>query len=177
VWFVGWCEPLNAGVRPAGLKDEMTTSLPPLMRDQRQVDIDHLKLLSVLHYVGSGLAIVGLLMLGAHFAFFQAVMADPDSFFRKNLDGPMPSAKLFELMRFVYLGAAIWLLGSCIINILSGQFIRKRKHRAFSLAVAGLNCLYMPLGALLGVFTIVVLIRDSVRELYKAEQADAADSR
>jgi hypothetical protein len=40
-----------------------------------------------------------------------------------------------------------------------------------------LNCLYMPLGAMLGVFTIVVLIRDSVRELYKAEQADAADSR
>jgi hypothetical protein len=35
--------------------------------------------------------------------------------------------------------------------------------------VAGINCLHIPLGTVLGIFTIVVLCRESVRELYEAE--------
>ena len=34
--------------------------------------------------------------------------------------------------------------------------------------VAGLNCVHIPLGTVLGVFTLVVLMRDSVRESYDA---------
>jgi hypothetical protein len=38
----------------------------------------------------------------------------------------------------------------------------------FSLVIAGLNCIQIPFGTALGVFTIIVLLRDSVREAYAA---------
>ena len=57
------------------------------------------------------------------------------------------------------------------LNLLSGIFIRKRKHHVFSLIVAGFNCLHFPLGTALGVFTFVVLLRDSVQNMYRAAGA------
>ena len=45
---------------------------PPLLRDQRKVDADHLKLLSVFHFVGAGLAVLGILFIFVHYAMFQA---------------------------------------------------------------------------------------------------------
>ena len=48
------------------------------------------------------------------------------------------------------------------VNLYSGLFLRKQTHRTFSLVVAGLDCLLIPWGTVLGVFTIVVLTRDSV---------------
>jgi len=54
-----------------------------------------------------------------------------------------------------------------IVNFLSARFIKARRHRAFSLVVSGFNCLHMPLGTVLGVFTFIVLGRESVREIYE----------
>ena len=71
---------------------------------------------------------------------------------------------------FIVLVLIIFLfsLAQAIINILSGRFMKQRKHRTFSLIVAGLNCLSIPLGLALGIFTFVVLTRSSVVEEYKA---------
>lgn len=38
----------------------------------------------------------------------------------------------------------------------------------FALVVAGLDCVRIPVGTALGVFTISVLLRDSVRQSYAA---------
>jgi hypothetical protein len=60
-----------------------------------------------------------------------------------------------------------WAVGG--LNIYSGRSIANRKRRVFSLVVAGIDCLVMcpiPLPLALGVFTIVVLMRDSVKRLY-----------
>ena len=56
---------------------------------------------------------------------------------------------------------------AAIGNLLSGLYLRARKYRMFSIIVAALNCLQIPFGTVLGVFTIVVLVRESVRELYE----------
>jgi hypothetical protein len=52
------------------------------------------------------------------------------------------------------------------VNIISGIFLRQRKHRMFSIVVAGVNCLQIPFGTALGVFTMMVLLRDTVRQSY-----------
>jgi len=44
----------------------MISPLPPLPRDQRKIDEDHLNLLGIFHFVGAGLAMLGLLFLVAH---------------------------------------------------------------------------------------------------------------
>lgn len=82
---------------------------------------------------------------------------------------PNPFPK--EIMPFfigMYVVIGGFLVALCICNILSGIFIRKRKHRIFSFVVAGVNCMQIPFGTALGVFTFIVLSRVSVKMEYDA---------
>jgi peptidoglycan biosynthesis protein MviN/MurJ (putative lipid II flippase) len=142
------------------------SELPSLPKDQRKIDADHLNLLAVFHFVGAGLALLGILFLLAHFAVLHAFFADP-KMWENQKQGP-PPAEFFAIFKWFYLVMGVWFLGSGILNVISGFCLRARKHRTFSIVVAGVNCMHLPLGTVLGVFTIIVLIRDSVRELYEA---------
>ena len=75
--------------------------------------------------------------------------------------------EIFAAFKFFYLIFGVWFFASGVMNVASGLFLRARKYRTFSLVVAGINCLHVPIGTVLGVFTIIVLIRDSVRRLYE----------
>ena len=147
-------------------------SQPTFFRDQRTIDLDHLKLLWIFHFVGAGLALVGMLFLLAHYAMFSVFLASPQ-IWQHQKQGPPPK-EFFEAFKWLYLILAVWLVGSFVLNVVSALCIHARKCRALSLVVAAINCLHMPLGTLLGVFTIVVLLRDSVRELYEAQPAAPA---
>jgi hypothetical protein len=140
--------------------------LPPLARDQRKVDADHLNLLSIFHFVGTGLAALGLLLVLAHYAMFHAFLNNPQ--FWQNQKQTPPPAEFFALFKVFYVVFGLWFGGSGVLNLVSAFCLRARKHRAFSMVVAAINCMHIPLGTVLGVFTIIVLIRDSVRELYEA---------
>jgi hypothetical protein len=85
----------------------------------------------------------------------------------QNQQQSPPPAEFFTIFKWFYLLFAIWLIASGLLNAFSGWYIHARKHRTFSLIVAAINCFYVPLGTVLGVLTIVVLLRDSVRELYE----------
>ncbi len=41
-----------------------------------------------------------------------------------------------------------------------------RRHRTFSIVIASLSCMSFPFGTILGVFTLIVLVRPSVKILY-----------
>ena len=139
--------------------------LPPILRDQRKIDADHLKLLSIFHFVGAGLALIGILFLIGHFTVFHFVFDNP-KMWENNRQGP-PPAVFLAIFKVLYLVFGLWFLASCILNVMSGLFLRARKYRTFSMVVAIINCLHVPLGTTLGVFTIIVLLRDSVRESYE----------
>ena len=141
--------------------------LPPLPRDQRKIDADHLKLLSVFHFVGVGLALLGMLFLALHYAIFHTFLTNPQMW--QNAKQPPPPVELFGILKWFYLVMGIWFLASGVLNFIAALGLRARKWRTFSLVVAGINCLHMPLGTVLGVFTLVVLLRDSVRELYETQ--------
>lgn len=142
------------------------TQLAPLPRDQRKIDKDHLNLLAIFHFVGAGLALLGLLFIAGHYALFHTFFANP-KMWENQKSGPPPE-EFFAIFKWFYLVFAFWFLSSGVLNLLSGLYIRARKHRVFSMIVAGLNCIHVPLGTILGVFTLIVLARDSVRELYDA---------
>jgi hypothetical protein len=142
------------------------TELQPVFRDQRKVDADHLTLLSVFHYVGAGLALLGILFLMVHYMFFHAFMDNP-RMWQNQRSGP-PPAEFFAIFKLFYLVVGAWFVASAILNVMSAVWLGARKHRTFSLVVAGINCVHVPLGTALGIFTLVVLLRDSVRELYEA---------
>ncbi|MEO1377496.1 MAG: hypothetical protein AAFW70_25095, partial [Cyanobacteria bacterium J06635_10] len=53
-----------------------------------------------------------------------------------------------------------------IATILSGRFLKLHKRYWFSFVTACFLCLFTPFGTILGVFTLIVLCRQSVKDLY-----------
>lgn len=138
----------------------------PYLRDQRQVDADHLNLLAVFHMVGAGLALIGMLFLFGHYLLINTLISSPGAFRTGGSDaGPSPEV-FFSAFRWFYLVFGIWLLISLVLNVKAWIDLRARKNRTFCLVVAGFNCLHVPLGTVLGVFTLVVLSRRSVAEVF-----------
>ena len=140
--------------------------LPPLTRDQRKVDVDHVKLLAIFHFIGAGLGLIGLVLLAGHFALMHSIFTNP-KFLEAQKQSP-PPAEILAVFKVLYLVVGVWWVISLVLNLISGLCLSFRKGRTFSLVVAVINCLHIPLGTVLGVFTLVVLIRSSVRELYEA---------
>jgi len=139
--------------------------LPQLLRDQRKVDAEHLNLLAIFHFVIAGLGLLGIAFLLLHYALMSTIFDNPKMW--EGQKGGPPPAEFFAIFKVLYAVGAVFFVGFGVVNVISGLSIRARKRRTFSLVVAGLNCILIPLGTALGVFSIVVLMRDSVRELYQ----------
>jgi len=146
----------------------LTPAPPAISDEQRRRDGEHLQLLSIFHFVVGGLSAAMIVFLCLHFLFFYFVFMNPDVW--KGQENHPPFEFFYAFIWFyVFMG----LMGAAgaVVNVLSGLFMQRRTHRTFSLVVAGLDCLQMPFGTILGVFTIVVLTRDSVRASYEARAA------
>jgi uncharacterized membrane protein HdeD (DUF308 family) len=141
------------------------TELAPIYRDQRKTDADHLHLLTVFHFIGAGLSLLGILFFLGHYALLHAFILNSAKW--AGHKQPPPPVEVFAIFKWFYLILGAWFLLSGVANLISAYCLRARKGRTFSLAVACLNLLHMPLGTLLGVFTLIVLLRDSVREAYE----------
>jgi len=153
----------------------MSLPPPPIPSFQRKEDADHLQLLAIFHFIGAGLAMIGILFICAHYMMFHAFIANPQMWIpqqnqRQAFPQPFPPQQFFMMFRVLYVIFALWFVGSGVLNLISGFCIIARKHRTFSIVVAAINCLHIPLGTVLGVFTIIVLMRDSVREVYDVPQ-------
>ena len=139
---------------------------PPLHRDQRAVDRDHLNLLAIFHFVVAGLAFLSLGFLAVHFAFMRAILDNPEMLKGGRSAGPPP--EFLAMFKWFYAIFSVAAILAVLGNLLSGFYIRARRNRTFSIVVAALDCLQVPFGTVLGVFTIIVLVRESVRELYES---------
>lgn len=128
-------------------------------------DEEHLRLLYIFHYVLAALYALFALFPIIHVVIGIGILTNPESFQGDNSE-PF-DASLIGLV-FIVIGGLIILLGLLHAGLTawSGRCMQLRKWRTFSLVVAGLNCLAIPFGTVLGVFTIVVLERPGVRALY-----------
>jgi MFS family permease len=138
-------------------------------------DEEHLKLLAIFHYVVGGMgtlfACFPLLYVGMGVLF----VASPH-FMTEGQKGPPPPAAIgYVLIAF---GAFFALLGwsAAIATILSGRYIARRRKRMFSVVMGAILCMFMPFGTVLGVFTIILLTKESVQRLYGIAPSRAAQS-
>jgi len=120
-------------------------------------DLQHLQLLSVFHFVLAGMMFLGGCVPFIHFflgfLFYSGSIAHGD-----------PAAStigMFMMAIAAFIIVTVWALATCVA--FAGYFLGKRRSYTYCLAVAALSCLVMPFGTVLGVFTIVVLMRPSVR--------------
>jgi hypothetical protein len=126
-------------------------------------DVQHLKLLSIFHYIVAGLTAAFSSMFLIHAGLGLTMLMRPGSFDGKNRPDP------FAGWLFFAMGCAAvafgWTLAAGIG--LGGRFLAKRKHHTFCLVMAGIEAgMCSPFGTVLGVFTIIVLLRPSVKELF-----------
>jgi outer membrane lipoprotein-sorting protein len=142
------------------------STLPPdvATHNQQRRDREHVKLLAIFHFVFAGLAFVGIGFLGVHYAIMHTVFSNPDIW--KSQPQVMPPKAFLDAFIWFYLFMGVLLLTGLVLNVLSGLFLLQKRNRLFSIIIGGLNCLQIPFGTALGVFTILVLSRDSVRQLY-----------
>ncbi len=144
---------------------------PPVPLDSSRVDAQHLKLLAIFHFVLAGLALVGLAFLGLHWFIMESVFSNPEAWQQSN-SAPPPD-QFLALFKWFYFGMGVIVVANGVANLVSGFMIQQRRGRVFSLVVAGVNCLAFPFGTALGVFTFIVLLRDSVEALYAATPRSA----
>jgi hypothetical protein len=141
-------------------------NVPP--NQQQILDNEHLKLLSIFHYVVSGLAALFACLPVFHLIIGLILVFAPQKFGPSTNQPPA----LFGWF-FVGFASIIILLGwtFAAFVLITGRFIARRKHYTFCFAVACVECLFMPFGTCLGVFTILVLNRASAKELFKTMPA------
>ena len=126
-------------------------------------DLQHLYLLKIFHYINAGLCFLFMLIPTIHITLGLTMVFDPQSM--ADSQGPPPP---FFGWMFVGIGVTVMLLLAAlgVSQIIVGRSLTSFRRYTFILIIAGLNCLNMPLGTVLGVFTIVVLMRPSVKALF-----------
>jgi hypothetical protein len=134
-------------------------------------DEDHLRLLSIFHYVVGGLSALFALFPIFHMMFGLFLILAPEKFGNK---GEPPPAFIGW---FVVAFAACFMLAGWIfatLVILTGHFLARRKYYTFCFVMAAVESLFMPFGTVLAVFTLVVLLREPVKRMFEATRAVAA---
>ena len=125
-------------------------------------DIKYLKLLSTFHYVVGGILIFFSLAQLINGIVLTHLIEPSTIESSEQLFSPgfKYYVAAFSVVAFI-LGKAI-----AIATILSGRFLKLHKRYWFSFVTACFLCLFTPFGTILGVFTLIVLCRQSVKELY-----------
>jgi hypothetical protein len=128
-------------------------------------DREHLRLLAIMHYVNAGLNAL-LSCFALLYVVLGAVFLARPGIFGNGADNP---AAIVGYV-FTILGAVFLLLGlgfaACLA--LAGRYLSAHRHRVFCMVIAGINCIFIPYGTLLGVATFMVLVRPSVQALFAA---------
>ena len=130
-------------------------------------DTEQLNLLAIFHYVVAGLA--------ALFSFFPLLYTAVGVIFifAARHGTAKPGEELppeFLGWIFAVIGLVLFVIGIAItiFILVAGRCLSRRKRYSFALVMACIECLFVPFGTILGVFTIVVLSCESVRGLFQA---------
>ena len=130
-------------------------------------DEEHLDLLAVFHYIlGGMIAFIGCfplihLAIGIFISF--GLFAAPQQGSGAN---PLPAvAGLFFIIVPSLIITAFWATATAVI--FAGRYLKARTHYTYCFVMAVVLCMFTPLGTILGVFSIIVLSRESVKELFE----------
>ena len=82
---------------------------------------------------------------------------------------PPPPAEVKVLGSFFVLFGGVlvlvgWLAAGLVVT--AGRFLNQRRHHTFCVVIGALSCLFFPFGTALGVCTLIVLFRSTVKEMF-----------
>ena len=127
---------------------------------------NQLKLLVTFHYVVSALAGVFALFPLIHLGLGLMMVLSPET-----LQGGGQPPPAFIGWLFVIVGACCIVVGlvfaACVF--FAGRSIQQRKRHMFCLVMAGVQCMFMPFGTVLGIFTLILLTKEEVKREWQAD--------
>ena len=132
-------------------------------------DTEQLRLLSIFHYVVAGILALFSMFPILHLAMGIAIVAGAFD----DVDSGNPPPEFFGWMLIVF--TAVFILcglamATCIA--IAGRRLRCNRSYTYCLIIAGIECIFIPFGTVLGVFTIIVLMRPTVKELFGVSPVD-----
>jgi hypothetical protein len=127
-------------------------------------DEDHLRLLSIFHYVVGGLtALIGCFPI-IHISIGLFLALAPEQWLDSKGEPPPRWFGILFAVIGIMMIAIFWTFAACLIA--AGRCLSLRRHYMFCLVMAAIACMCQPWGTVLGVFTIIVLMRESVKQLF-----------
>jgi len=123
-----------------------------------------LDLLAIFHYVLGALIYLkgaaALIMMGVGTIAVSAVLADqPDDM----VPGLVALGMIFFVLPVVILVIS-WTVATLVL--IAGRRLAKRTKLAYCQIVAGLECICVPFGTILGVFSLMNLAKPNIKELF-----------
>lgn len=165
------------------------TNPPPLNAERQVIALDRLRLLSLAYYISGAIGAAFISFLLIHFFLLLGFSFVPVS--QWNVSAPTPGSAhhaspspiptasstpnnsqappviMFRIFAGV-IGLIIvcgWTLGA--LTAYAGHCIKMRKHKLFIYIMAGINCIWIPYGTLLGISTILLFQWPEVRSEFK----------
>lgn len=153
--------------QPSNLPPQPPPGLPPQHQTVVNQDTEHLKILSICYYVMAGLSVLGAFAT-ALYVIMGSMMLSGN--FPGGASSSAHAASELRMMGGMFL--TIGLIGTALVITMAvlefvvAKKLARRQSKMLCMVVAGINCLNMPLGTVLGVFTFLVLSRPSVAESF-----------
>jgi hypothetical protein len=127
-------------------------------------DEQHLNLLSIFYYVVGSFSILFALIPIIHLVIGIMMLSGTFPISDNGQAAPPFLAWFFISLAIVFMafGAAL-----AVVLFLAAGFLKKRKRYNFCFIAGIVSCLFMPVGTILGIFTIIVLSRPNVKQLFQ----------
>jgi hypothetical protein len=133
--------------------------------DEARRDAEQLTLLSIAYYVFAAITLLFALLPLLHLGFGIWILARPETF---GMPGGGSNAWVGWLMSAF---AVVWMLASLGLAaalFFTARSLARRRGYVFCLVVAGLTTvLCIPFGTVLGILTVIVLMRPSVKAAFE----------
>jgi hypothetical protein len=155
---------------------------------------EQIRLLSIFHFVLGGMGYLISLIPCIHLAIGIFFLVAPEETFQAP---PPPSAetapgsghesdsaaaarplapfpaKLFGLI-FTSVASVIIIAGMIVSTciVVAGRRLSALRSHTYCMVIAGIECLFMPFGTVLGIFTILTLIKPEARDLFGLPPSD-----
>jgi hypothetical protein len=130
-------------------------------------DLHYLNLLSIFHYILGGMKFLFGFVPLIYVVIGMIMLLAPE---KHGGSEEFPKVLFGGLMVFFGLGFTLvtWVMATMMI--ITGHKLSRHKSYMFCLVIACIECLSTPFGTILGVFTIILLSRPSVKELFHSTQ-------
>ncbi|HET6442125.1 MAG TPA: hypothetical protein VFH53_07095 [Phycisphaerae bacterium] len=131
-------------------------------------DEEHLRLLKIFYYIFGGIVAFQASIPLIHVAIGIIILIAAAAGGGGDAGPPAVMGLLF-----VCIGGAMVLIGwtLAICAFFAARCLSRRTAYVFCFAIAVLSCLCIPYGTVLGIFTIIVLVRPSVKAIFERTRA------